>query len=160
MPLGFDEPFSIATKALRCALRVAPGEHIRISTRKRHGIEGRKSGSRPSLMSLLLGPVRPIDERCKNLDEEMVATKAEGRGLLRHAGGCTPEFVGEDGATRRDSGLHRLDENVDAPAIERWKPLNSFVDRTSQSQRRGRIQQNSLSTDFASSASVLGSSCE
>src|SRR5262249_14484361 len=57
MPLGFDEPFSIATKALRCALRVAPGEHIRISTRKRHGIEGRKSGSRPSLMSLLLGLV-------------------------------------------------------------------------------------------------------
>jgi len=79
-------------------------------------------GSRPSLMSLLLGLVRPIDERCKNLDEEMVATKAEGRGLLRHARGCTPEFVGEDGATRRDSGLHRLDEDVDAPAIERRKP--------------------------------------
>jgi hypothetical protein len=40
-PLGFDEPFSVATKALRCTLYIAPGEHIRISTRKRHGIEGR-----------------------------------------------------------------------------------------------------------------------
>src|SRR5215467_10378575 len=79
-------------------------------------------GSRPSLMSLLLGLVQPIDESCKNLDEEMVATKAKGRGLLRHARGCTPEFVDEDGATRRDSGLHRLDEDVDAPAIERRKP--------------------------------------
>ena len=58
MPLSFDEPFGIATKALRCALHVAPGEHIRISARKRHGIEGRKRGSRPSLMSLLLGLVQ------------------------------------------------------------------------------------------------------
>jgi len=73
-------------------------------------------------MSLLLGLVQPIDESCKNLDDEMVATKAKGRGLLRHARGCTPEFVDEDGATRRDSGLHRLDEDVDAPAIERRKP--------------------------------------
>jgi hypothetical protein len=46
-------------------------------------------------MSLLLGLVRPIDERCKNLDEEMVATKAEGRGLRRHARGCTPKFMGK-----------------------------------------------------------------
>ena len=51
-----------------------------------------------------------------------MATKAEGRGPLRHARGCPPEFVGEDGATRRDSGLHCLDEDVDAPAIERRKP--------------------------------------
>jgi hypothetical protein len=50
-PLGFDEPFTVATKALRCTLYIAPGEHIRISTRKRHGIEGRQTGSRPSLMS-------------------------------------------------------------------------------------------------------------
>jgi hypothetical protein len=48
MPLGFDKSFGIATKALRCAVRVAPGEHIRISTRKRHGLEGRKGGSRPN----------------------------------------------------------------------------------------------------------------
>jgi hypothetical protein len=85
MPLGFDEPFGIATKALRCALRVAPGEHIRISTRKRHGIEGRKSGSRPLLMSLLLGLVQAIDERCKNLHEEMVATKAVASCATREA---------------------------------------------------------------------------
>src|SRR5258707_4066772 len=74
-------------------------------------------------MSLLLGLVRAIDERCKNLHEEMVATKAEGRGLLRHARGCTSELVSEDGAPRRDSGLHCLDEDVDAPAIERRKPV-------------------------------------
>src|SRR6476659_6323401 len=122
MPFGSDEPFGIAAKALRCALREAPGEHIRISTRKRHAIEGRESGSRPPLMSLLLGLVRPIDERCKNLDEEMVAPKAEGRGLRRHARGCASELVSEDGATRRDSGLHCLDEHVDASAIERRKP--------------------------------------
>ena len=100
MPLGIDQPFGIATKALRCALHGAAGEHIRISARKRHGIEGRKSGLHPSLMSLLLELVRPIDERRKNLDEEMGATKAEGRGLRRHARGCTPKFKGEDGATR------------------------------------------------------------
>src|SRR5262249_8753042 len=122
MPLGFDEPFSIATKALCCALRVAPGEHIRISTRKRHGIEGRKSGSRPSLMSLLLRLVPPLDERCENLDREMGGAKAERPGLPPPARGGTPEFVGEDSATRRDGGLHRLDEDVDAAAIERRKP--------------------------------------
>ena len=73
MPLGFDEPFNIGAKALSFALYVAPGEHIWISTRKRHGIEGCQSGSHPSLMSLLLGLVRPIDERRNYLDEEMVA---------------------------------------------------------------------------------------
>jgi hypothetical protein len=43
-------------------------------------------------MSLLLGLVRAPDERCKNLDEEMVVTKAEGGCLLRHGRGCPPEF--------------------------------------------------------------------
>src|SRR5262245_64853397 len=102
MPFGFDEPFGIATKALRCALYVASGEHIGISTRKRHGIEGCKCGSRPSPMSLLVGLVRPIGERRHHLDEDMVAAKPEGRGLLRHARGCPPEFVGENGTPRRN----------------------------------------------------------
>jgi len=93
-------------------------------------------------MSLLLGLVQPIDESCKNLDDEMVATKAKGRGLLRHARGCTPEFVDEDGATRRDSGLHRLDEDVDAPAIERRKPACLHQGPLSVKTRRSRLTGN------------------
>src|SRR6516225_8908743 len=93
-------------------------------------------------MSLLLGLVQPIDESCKNLDDEMVATKAKGRGLLRHARGCTPEFVDEDGATRRDSGLHRLDDDVDAPAIERREPACLHQGPLSVKTRRSRLTGN------------------
>ena len=46
VPLGFDEPFGIATEGLRCAFYVAPGEQIGMSTRKRHGIEGCTSSLR------------------------------------------------------------------------------------------------------------------
>jgi hypothetical protein len=54
MPFGFDEPCGVATIALGRAVRVAPGKHIRISTRKCHRIKGRKRGSRPPAMSVLL----------------------------------------------------------------------------------------------------------
>src|ERR1700738_622466 len=62
-PLGFDEPFSVATKALRCTLYIAPGEHIRISTRKRHGIEGRQSGSPPPPLSWVPRLAPPLPRR-------------------------------------------------------------------------------------------------
>src|SRR4029077_9974076 len=52
----------------------------------------------------------------------MVAAKAEGGCLLRHARGCPPEFVGENGTARRNTRLHCLDEDVDGSAIERRKP--------------------------------------
>jgi hypothetical protein len=44
---------------------------------KRHGIEGCTSSSRPSQISLLLGPVRPFHERRNNLDEKSAAFRFE-----------------------------------------------------------------------------------
>jgi hypothetical protein len=73
-------------------------------------------------MPLLLAFVRPIDERGENLDELMDAAKAEGHRFQWHARGGTPEFVGDDGAARRDGSCHRLNQKVDAAAVECGKP--------------------------------------
>jgi len=49
----------------------------------------------------------------------MVATKAEGGRVRRHPGSGAFEFVGDDGASRRDGILHGADENINAGAVER-----------------------------------------
>ena len=50
MPLGFDEPFGVATVAFRHTVRVAPDKEVRISTWERHPVKALKSGSRPLAM--------------------------------------------------------------------------------------------------------------
>lgn len=122
LPLGSDESFDVATIAFRCTVRVACSEQVRVSARKRHRIEGLTSGSSPVVMSLRLELVRPIDERGDNLDEHMVATKAEGRRLHWDACGGALEFVGDDRATRGDGLLHCLAQDVSAGAVEGRKP--------------------------------------
>src|SRR5215471_17206686 len=122
VPLGFDQPFDVATIAIRRTVRVGGREEIRISARKRRRLEGLQRGASPFLVTSLLEFVRPIDESSENLDEHMIAAEAEGGCLDRYSRGDALELVGEDGATRRDSGLHRLDENVDAAVVERGKP--------------------------------------
>ena len=72
MPLGFGEPFSIATIAFQHTVSVAPIEKVRISTRTGHRIKGLKSSSRPLAMPFLLERVRSIGERGADLDEQMV----------------------------------------------------------------------------------------
>src|ERR1700730_1203251 len=122
MSLGFDEPFGVATVAFRRTVRVASSEEVRISARKRHRIKGLKSGSSPLVMLPFLELVRPIGEGGEDLDEHMVAAKAEGRRLCGHSRGGALELVGENGAAGRDGGRHRLNENIDAAAVERRKP--------------------------------------
>lgn len=77
VPLSFDEPLGVAAIAFRRTVGDIPGEEIRISTRKRHRLERLTSGSSPLTMPLLLELVRPIGKRGKNLDQHMVAAKAE-----------------------------------------------------------------------------------
>src|SRR5262249_38677836 len=113
---------AVAAITFGCAGSVALRKEVRISTRKRHRVEGSKSGAYPLAMPLLLCLVRAIDERGEYLDEHMVATKAERRRLEWYPRGSTPKFVGKDGATRGDSCLHRLNKDVDTAAIERRKP--------------------------------------
>src|ERR1700738_3944254 len=120
--LGLADPCGVAAIALRGTVRIIAGEEVRISTWKRHRIERLQSGPGPLAMPLLLDLVRSIDERGENLDQPMVAPKAEGRRLRRYARGRAPELVGEDGATGRDGSRHGLDEDVDAAAVERGKP--------------------------------------
>jgi len=122
MPLGFDQPPSVAAKAFCRSLRIVSSEKIWVSARKRHRIKGLKRGASLLAMPLLLELVRAIGEHGENFDEHMVAAKAEGRRPRRHSRGSAPEFVGEERATRRDRGLHRLDEDADAAAVERRKP--------------------------------------
>jgi len=78
-------------------------------------------------MSLCLEFVRSIDERGEDLNEHMVATKAKGCGVCWHAGGGPSELMGEDGAARRYSGLHRSDDMVDAFAVERSTSPRMYV---------------------------------
>jgi hypothetical protein len=90
---GFDQPFGVAAKAFGHPVRVASSEEVRISARKRHRIKSLKSGASPLAMSLLLEFIRSIGERGENLDEHMIAAKAEGRRRDRHSksGSFEPE---------------------------------------------------------------------
>ena len=94
MSLGFDEPFGVATVAFRRTVRVASREEVRISARERHRIKGLKSGSSPLVMLPFLELVRPIGEGGEDLDEHVVAAKAEGRRRRLYSRGGAPAFVG------------------------------------------------------------------
>src|SRR6185312_541348 len=83
---------------------------------------GLKSGASPLPMSLFFEPIRPIGKRGQDLDEHMVAAKPECRRRLRYPRGGAFELMGEDGATWRDDGFHRLYEDFDAASVERGKP--------------------------------------
>ena len=78
MPFGGYQPAGIGAVALLHTLRIVPDEEVRISTRKRHPIEGLTSGSSPLAMPLLLFLVRPIDKGGKDLDHQVVAAEAKG----------------------------------------------------------------------------------
>jgi hypothetical protein len=77
-------------------------------------------------MPLLLAFVRPIDERGENLDELMDAAKAEGHRFQWHARGGTPEFVGDDGAARRDGSCHRFNQMSMLPLSSAGSPQVSM----------------------------------
>ena len=97
-------------------------QEVRISTGKRFPVEASKRGSDPLAMPPLFYFVRVIDECGENLDQHMVAPKAEGRRLDRNPRGSTSELMGKDRAPRRHGRLHRVDKDVDTAASERRKP--------------------------------------
>ena len=77
---GFDEPLDTTTIALHHAIDLRiHWQKVRVSARKRHRIESPQCVANPLPMSPLLMLVQSIDERGENLDQYMVATKAEGR---------------------------------------------------------------------------------
>ena len=85
MPFGGDQPAGIGAIALLHTLCVVPDEEVRISTRKRHRSKGLASSACPLAIALLVGLVRSIDERREDLDQHVVATKAEGRRIRRYS---------------------------------------------------------------------------
>src|SRR6516165_2222056 len=104
MPFGSDQPGGIGAIALSHTVRVVSGKEVRISTWKRHCIEGLTSGSSPLAMPLLLFVVRPIDEGREDLDQYVVAAEAKGCCLRRYARGGAFALVGEEGALGRGGG--------------------------------------------------------
>ena len=101
-PLGLDQPFGVATVAFRSAIPLTPRKKVGVPARKCHRIESPACGLRPLPVSLLLEAVRSIGEASKNLDQHMIAAKAEGGGLHGNARRGAPECVSNDRAARRN----------------------------------------------------------
>ena len=98
MPLGFDEPPSVAAVTFCYALTIFAGEEVRISARKRNNIKRLKKALSPLPMPLFIKWFGPIGKRSENLDQHMIAAKTEGRRLRRYTRGRTPELVGDNRA--------------------------------------------------------------
>ena len=128
MMFGGDQPAGIGAIACSHTVRVVSGKEVRISTWKRHRSEGLTRGSSPLAMPLLLFLVRPIGEGGEDLDHHVVAAKAKGCCVRRYKRGDAFELMGEDGALSRYGGIHHLDEDIDAGAVERGQ-RNHLVQR-------------------------------
>ena len=100
MPFGLDEPVSITAIAFCGAFHLAAREEVWVSARQCDRIKGPKRGLNPPLMPMRVTRLRTIGEGCEDLDQHMIAAKAEGRRRRRHARGGAPELVGDDGAAR------------------------------------------------------------
>src|SRR5262249_13460366 len=118
VPFGFNEPRGVAAKAHGRTGLVASREQIRIAAGECHGVKSLTCGAYPLAMLSLLLLIRSIGKRCKDLDQHMIAAQAEGRCLFRYPRGGAPELVGEDGTTRRDCGLHGINQDINAAAAE------------------------------------------
>lgn len=93
MLLGLDEPAGIDAVAFCRAFHLVFGEQIRISTRKRDPVKGPKRGLRPPPVPMLVTRLRPIGEGCEDLDQHMIAAKAESGRRHRYARGGANAWV-------------------------------------------------------------------
>ena len=121
-PLGLDQPFGVATVAFRSARPLTPCKKVGVSARKCHRVESPARVLRPLPVSLLLEAVGSIGEASKNLDQHVLAAKAEGGDLQGNARRGAPEGVGNDRAARRNRVRHRVDHGINAAVIDRGKP--------------------------------------
>src|SRR5262245_19066492 len=125
---GFCKTTAIWTVAFDDTGLIVSWQEVWISAGKGHRTKGIESGVNPLAVSLLRGWIRCFCDRGENLDQNMITSEAKCCRLEWNERCGTFEFVGKNGAPRRDGSFHRLDKDVDAAGIEGREPTAFHID--------------------------------